>query len=193
MGQITRFYFRAKLDFRTPQAVKTVLQRQFDATGLGAGLHWFQVFDGNERDFNFNPEPGRATEAPEGVNWAGAGELEPHVFFSLPRAHAIPHSLDEQARTRPNVFRAHADGGARLELECAFKNYDQEIEHFLQWIKPYVRLRFGKRNRGRHRVWVGWYWVEGESRRANVFIEPCPTREFPGMLFGRRVCIDYAN
>ena len=94
---------------------------------------------------------------------------------------------------RAPLFKQQADGGARLEFECEFKNYDSEIEQFLDWIAPFVRLRYGKRSRGRQRVWVGWYWPEEAEQRRNIFIEACETPENSGLLWGRRYYIDYGR
>lgn len=39
-----------------------------------------------------------------------------------------------------------------LSVISDLKNYDDEIDHFLKWIEPYVLLN--------HREWVGWYKYE---------------------------------
>lgn len=39
-----------------------------------------------------------------------------------------------------------------LSVISDLKNYDDEIDHFLKWIEPYVLLN--------HKEWVGWYKYE---------------------------------
>lgn len=59
-----------------------------------------------------------------------------------------------------NLFYAHPDGSDPvfkkigntwiLELDAEFKNYDSEIEKFIDWITPFVKI--GRKNK----IYLGW-------------------------------------
>lgn len=51
-----------------------------------------------------------------------------------------------------------------IELDTEFKNYDGEINKFIEWISPFVVGR--KRNQ-----YIGWYKGEGPSERTNIYIQ----------------------
>lgn len=182
MAHYTRFYFRAKLAFSLPEAVAATLQAQCapwpeqEPLPGPFSIGWDLPAPDLEADArqerrdaldSFGP-----AATPSGLAWAGWHEC-PHAFFALPRAHAIPRGTHTPDGGGPEPdFRRYADGGARLEFACEFKNYDGEIASFLDWIAPYVRQRFGKRNRGRRMVWVGWLRPECAERHRNIFIAP---------------------
>lgn len=165
MGLYTTFHFRAKLRFDLPAAVVATIQGQCTPWPAERALPgpWTSGDDAGLT--------GTAPQAtPDGFNWAGWHQ-HPHLFFTLPRADAIPRGRDYDNWPEAD-FRRYADGGGQLVFTCALKNINQEIEQFLDWIAPYVRFRFGKRTRGRRRVWVGWYRMEGE-RLVNIYLERC--------------------
>jgi len=193
MAHYTRFYFRAKLIFRLPAEVAATLQAQCAPWPASTPLPppfsiGWDLPAPEEPSWQYPDEPDLEADArqerrqvldsfepaatPSGLNWAG-WHAHPHAFFSRPRAHAIPRGTNTPGDGgRAPDFRRYADGGARLEFECEFKNYDGEIESFLDWIAPYVRPRFGKRSRGRRMVWVGWMRPECAERHLNIFVVP---------------------
>lgn len=192
MAHYTRFYFRAKLAFSLPAEVAATLHAQCapwpeEKPLPGPFSIGWDLPAPEEPSWQYPYEPDLEADArqerrqvldsfepaatPEGLAWAG-WHAHPHAFFTLPRAHAIPRGTNtDEGSTAPD-FRRYAHGGARLEFHCEFKNYDGEIEAFVNWIAPYVRSRFGKRNRGRHLVWVGWMRPEVAGRHLNIFVVP---------------------
>lgn len=116
--------------------------------------------------------------------WPGT-DLHEHAFFALPRKQMIPWSNNfDDTLPRPR-FQEYPDGSLIIEFTCEFKNYDDEIEQFLDWIRPHIRLRYAKRNRGRQKVWVGYMKPEGRPR-INLFVKAAPRPGcFEGNLFDR--------
>lgn len=197
MSHLSTFYFRAKLDFSLLDSIRRMLRNQFktaeqaelmhqqllrsefgaSAASAASGPTCFGAFVGD-------PYPG-----PYYYNddWIGHAA---HPFFDLPRASYLPKSGDGESRPS---YVEYPDGSSIVEFSCEINNGHHEIHEFLEWIKPYVRQRYGKRNRGREKVWVGWWSNESMSGRVDVFIKPCPTSEHPAMRFGREVEHDYRN
>lgn len=51
-----------------------------------------------------------------------------------------------------------------ISIHSEFKNYDQEIEKFVDWIKPYVIGRKKKQ-------YVGYFRNENSNNKTNIYIE----------------------
>lgn len=49
-----------------------------------------------------------------------------------------------------------------VEIWSCFKNYDNEVEKFLEWIKPFVIGR-------KKKIYLGWWMVEGMDHRFNEY------------------------
>lgn len=89
----------------------------------------------------------------------GEFETPDHEFFQCSRWRSIGHmssyyfnpfSLRHiEKHIRPNA-------GKHVFLRCDLKNYDNEIEKFLEWIKPYME-----------EYW-GYYWYE-EDKTPTIF------------------------
>jgi hypothetical protein len=47
-------------------------------------------------------------------------------------------------------------------LRTDIKNYNEEIEEFLEWIKPYLEMERGS--------CIGWYWYEEDSEPTLLYI-----------------------
>ncbi len=78
------------------------------------------------------------------------GELPDHPFFACPRWCHIGHMssyyhIPFALRRSQNHVRE--DAGKHVFLRCDLKNYENEIELFLDWIGPYME---------EYRGWV-WY------------------------------------
>lgn len=199
MGHYTRFHFRAKLAFNLPEPIRVLLRNQFQdaqkaeemhanllrsevgasaaAAAVGSTSFFKQVGDPWPGAYLYNPE------------WIGHPD---HAFFKLDRADSIPWDNCGDKAPQP-VFIEYPDGGSRIEFTCEFNHAYEEIHEFLEWIAPYVRQKYGKRNRGRDKVYVGWWSSEDMTGRVNVFIKPCATPQYPTMLFGREVVEDYSQ
>jgi hypothetical protein len=51
-----------------------------------------------------------------------------------------------------------------VEIETDFKNYHDEIENFINFVKPYV---YGRKKK----QYIGWWRGESDSQRTNIYIE----------------------
>ena len=51
-----------------------------------------------------------------------------------------------------------------IDLHTEFKNYDNEIEKFINWITPFVTGR-------KKRECVGWWKSESMDEKENIYIE----------------------
>jgi hypothetical protein len=51
-----------------------------------------------------------------------------------------------------------------IDLDTEFKNYDNEIKKFIDWVSPFVVGRKKKQ-------YVGWYRGEDGQNRINIYIE----------------------
>lgn len=77
--------------------------------------------------------------------------LPDHPFFRTPRWRMIGHSGERSLTKQENSQFAYA----RLNLSANFKNYDDEVHKFLDWLAPYVAS---------YHSWCG-YWTHDESDR----------------------------
>lgn len=79
-----------------------------------------------------------------GNSYLLAGPLPAHPLFSCENWHAVGYGADctvfDDVTTPPCLECISEDGGTRwrLQLNFALKNYQCEIQHFLDWIRPYL-------------------------------------------------------
>lgn len=87
--------------------------------------------------------------------------LPDHPFFKTPRAFAIFHCCSYYFDSEP--FVRLDDDGIRITLTTCFnmKNYDGEIEKFLDWLCPYIKTT----------GYLGTYWYEEYEYPDNIFKE----------------------
>lgn len=87
--------------------------------------------------------------------------LPDHPFFKTSRAFAIFHCGSYYFDSKP--FVELYDDGIRITLTTCFnmKNYDSEIEKFLDWLCPYIET-IG---------YLGTYWYEEDDYPKNIFKE----------------------
>jgi hypothetical protein len=205
MGHYTKFYFRAKLDFRLPEPIRLLFRKACQTYDEDLAMHQRLL----------RSEVGASAAAMTGRNRPWGGYFHDtwighpaHEFFACERAMMIPWGRQGEDYPVP-VYVEYPDGSSRLEFTCEFKNYADEIAKFLDWIMPYVRFKYGKRNRGRQRIWVGY--AQPESARGRIdyylihvpaieqFTEPgpvvagYPTVTIAGPGWERAVVDDYQN
>ena len=86
------------------------------------------------------------------ILWYMLGKLEPtpplpdHPLFQTDRWDYIlcigdSGYFDEETK---HSFNAKVDGGMHLSVTSNLKNYNQEIQHFIDWIMPYVDAEEGQ-------------------------------------------------
>jgi hypothetical protein len=173
MGLYTRFYFRAKLRFDTPQVVLDLLHEQFKS--------WDTLkAEGKVTDGDLIPD-----ENPiwEWQGWEKNTETT-HAFFALKRPDRIPHATNFEDFPKPKCI-TYPDKSTVIEFTCEINYGYNEIIEFCRWIAPYVRMRYGKkigRKQRRYyrkhrtdanyfeRVWVGYMRAEGDDHHHNLFI-----------------------
>lgn len=79
-----------------------------------------------------------------GNSYLLAGPLPAHPLFSCERWHVIGYGADGTAFddvTAPPCLERITEGDTtnwRLQLNFALKNYQDEIQHFLDWVRPYL-------------------------------------------------------
>lgn len=79
-------------------------------------------------------------------------QLPKHPFFETPRWDAI--GVSGSFYHHPHAFSSYQKG--RLFTRCDLKNYDHEIELFLDWISPYICERDKPHC-------IGWICVEQDD------------------------------
>lgn len=82
-------------------------------------------------------------------------KLPDHCFFDCPRWRHIGHMSSYYFTPFPLRY---MQGKKFVFLRCDLKNYDNEIELFLDWIRPYM-VDF-----------YGWHWYE-EDEQPTFFVE----------------------
>lgn len=136
MGTYTEFAFKAKLRKDTPTEVIKFLQQTVDGNiGVEKGL--FHDCDG--------PKP----------------EIL-HPFFQCSRWYMLFLSTN-WGNISGSSF-CLENGLYVLNIHSEFKNYDDEIDLFIDWIKPYIIGR-------KKREYVGYYLGEWMVQRSNIYIE----------------------
>lgn len=106
-------------------------------------------------------------EALDAINKLIKGESDlidiQHPFFKCPRAPIIFHGGSYYFDRKPFVSFTYDDITKSHFLSTCFnlKNYNEEIEKFLDWLRPYIKT-YG---------YIGTYWYEEYDYPRNIFYE----------------------
>jgi len=138
MGNYTELKFKAKLKQDTPENVVNILKRVINERDLGHDKALFKSED------VFKPE------------------LD-HPFFKCERWYMLFLSTNLDDEMQGGRF-YEENGRWVLDLHTEFKNYDSEIEHFFEWIKPFIVGRKKKQ-------YVGYWRGESMDSQCNLYVE----------------------
>jgi hypothetical protein len=138
MGHYTTLVFKAKLKKDTPEQVIQLLERVLIQKDLGLG---------DKTMFSFED----------------VFKLEiPHLFFQCERWYMLLTATNWDDKMQGGSFYKKGDYWA-LDLHTEFKNYDNEIDHFIDWVTPYVVGR-------KRKQYLGWWQSEGCEYKINIYI-----------------------
>ena len=138
MGTYTEFKFAARLKHDTPKEVIQFLQKVIVERNIGVENTFFKTEDVEKPKLN-------------------------HPFFQTERWYMLFLSnnfFDDIITSQFKFLKNRWE----ITIHSEFKNYDDEIELFIDWIKPYVIGRKKKQ-------YVGYYNVEGHDKNINIYIE----------------------
>lgn len=138
MGYYTELKFKVKLKQDTPENVVDILKRVINERDLG---HEKVLF---KSDDVFKPE------------------LD-HPFFKCERWYMLFLSTNWDEEMQGGKF-YEENGRWVLDLHTEFKNYDREIDHFFEWIKPFIVGRKKKQ-------YVGYWRGESMDSQCNLYVE----------------------
>ena len=138
MGYYTELKFKAKLKQDTPDNVVSILKRVINERDLGHDKVFFKSED------VFKPEID-------------------HPFFKCERWYMLFLSTNSDDQKQGGKF-YEENGRWVLDLHTEFKNYDSEIDHFFEWIKPFIVGRKKKQ-------YVGYYRGEYAEAQTNLYVE----------------------
>lgn len=138
MGHYTEFYCTLKLKSDTPKDVVDLLRRVIKDGDLGL-KEGTQIFN---HDDVFKPEIS-------------------HPFFKCERWWAVL-IFNDWGTTKGSKF-IENDHGVVINIHVNFKNYDDEIDQFLDWIKPYIRGR-------KKKTYIGWWRPENMREQLHVHL-----------------------
>ncbi len=141
MGHYTELYCNIKLRRDTPKVVIDLLERVVCKGDLGTDKCLFDTSD------VFKPEID-------------------HKFFKCDRWYMLllSNNFDETKGSSFFFSNPHRGNGYRvLSLNTEFKNYENEIECFIDWITPYVAGHKKKQ-------YLGWWKSESMNNRINIYI-----------------------
>lgn len=84
-----------------------------------------------------------------------------HKFFDCPRWLSLltDKDFDEDKFSRLTV---NPEGGWVLDIYSSFKNYDHEIDYFLDWIAPYLLCT-------KEREYIGWHQHEFDDGKTIIY------------------------
>lgn len=137
MGHYTELQCKIKLRKDTPDNVVSILKRVLVERDLG---HDKVLFDTKDV---FKPE------------------LD-HDFFKCERWYMLFLSTNWGDIQGGKMYQEK--GHWVVDLHTEFKNYDNEIDKFIDWITPFVVGRKKKQ-------YVGWWQSESMDSRINIYIE----------------------
>jgi len=89
---------------------------------------------------------------------------EEHQFFKCDRWQQLFVSINWDENLQGGLFYKDRSNRWVIDLETEFKNYDLEIDHFFDWIKPFIVGRKKKQ-------YVGYYRGESMSYQINLYVE----------------------
>lgn len=138
MGTYTEFKFSARLKHDTPKDIIDILNTVIVDRKIGTDKVLFKTED------VFKPE----------IN---------HQFFKTERWYMLFLSNNFRDDLQAYQFK-FVKNRLEINIHSEFKNYDNEIELFIDWIKPYIIGRKKKQ-------YVGFYEVEGHDKKINIYIE----------------------
>lgn len=130
MGHYTELHAIIKLRKDTPKEVIDLLRRVVKDGDIGIG---------EKRIFNHTDVPKPDID---------------HPFFDCTRWYMLLLSNNFDPNKGSSFI--ETTSGVTIKLNTEFKNYDNEIEHFFSWIKPYVRGR-------KKKTYLGWWKPESAN------------------------------
>lgn len=138
MGTYTELKFRAKLKEQTPKEVVDLLNRVINEKDLGHDKQMFNTSD------VFVPE------------------LD-HEFFKCERWYMLFLSTNWDYTMQGGKFYEEKDRWV-IDLHTEFKNYNDEINQFVDWISPFIAGR-------KKKEYLGYWQNEMSSTQVNIYIE----------------------
>lgn len=138
MGYYTELKFKAKLKHDTPENVVKILKRVINDCDLGHNKVLFNTKDVFKPEFD-------------------------HPFFKCANWYMLFLSTNLNDEMQGGKFYKEKNRWV-LDLHTEFKNYDNNIEYFFEWIKPFISGRKKKQ-------YVGWWRGEDMSLQCNLYVE----------------------
>lgn len=138
MGSYTELNFKCKLKQDTPKEVVNILKRVINERDLGHEKTLFKSVDVFKPNLN-------------------------HPFFKCERWYMLFLCTNWDDEMQGSKF-YEKDGRLVLDIQTEFKNYDSEIDHFFDWISPFIIGRKKKQ-------YTGYWKHENMERRVNLYVE----------------------
>ncbi len=138
MGSYTEFKFKAKLKKDTPDEVISVLKKVLIDRDLGHDKVMFHTED------VFKP-------------------IVQHPFFKCERWYMLFLSTNWDDQMQGGKM-YEENGCWVLDIHAEFKNYDNEVDLFFDWIKPHIVGR-------RKKKYVGYWRHEHMHPQVNLYVE----------------------
>jgi len=135
MGHCTKFEFKATLA-RAPQDIIDLLAKVFD----------------KKEDYVFKALGDKASGTPEKGYIFNPSDVPP-----LP----IDHAFGKCERWHQLLTGKFNPKSKRLEINADFKNYDQEIKKFCDWINPFIYTR-------KKKLFLGYWRLDDMNWQFNV-------------------------
>ena len=86
-----------------------------------------------------------------------------HPFFKCERWYMLFTSTNWDEKMQGGLFYKRRNNWV-IDLHTEFKNYDDEIDEFIDWISPYVSGRKKKQ-------YAGYYKGETQENKMNIYIK----------------------
>lgn len=141
MGTYTRLHISILLRKDTPDSVTALLERVVTNKDFGAPGPVFNHGDIPRPDIN----------------------IYPHPFFDCERWYMMLIANDFDPKLG-STFKKGEFGRWWLVIETDFKNYDDEIRKFVNWISPYAAS-------SKKKQCIGWYCIDADKVRNNIYVE----------------------
>jgi len=138
MGYYTEFIFKATLKKDTPENIISLLNRVINERDLGHDKVLFDTEDVFKPDLN-------------------------HEFFKCERWYMLFLCTNWDETMQGSLFYKEKDYWI-LDIHTEFKNYNGEIDHFIDWITPFIVGRKKKQ-------FVGSWQGEQMDSPINIYIE----------------------
>lgn len=137
MGHYTEFKFKCKLKKDTPDNIIKLLNRVINERDLGHDKVLFDTEDVFKPDLN-------------------------HNFFKCGRWYMLFLCTNWDETMQGSLFFQEKDYWV-LDIHTEFKNYDSEIDEFIDWISPFTVGRKKKQ-------YLGYWQGEQMDREYNIYI-----------------------